>query len=329
MSIERINRRDFLRMAGLTAAGVFFSSCAPQKEPTPAPVSKKSEPTPTETLKQKWGKVWVIGEGMGTGGPESGLTKDEERSGNFIEQITKQLEARGESLKQMELFVGAFLKPEVDANGKPKLQSGELNEKNSILCAYIFGKTGKKEVYCATEGEKGKEAQVGKISDVFTPEEKIWGSCQEKVDGSVIVSCADGMAYKTEKTVFGADLTKLTSEKETMTGYLFTAVAFQQKELLPSTFFLSIKDEKKLPYLPSGKEGFDMDKFISAFDLASARFNVWEMDSQRNNPYIGYWDLEKGEWVGEKDYEGKQGCGRLFVEEEIKLEAGKVLNGSS
>ncbi len=342
----KFGRRDFLRMAGLTAAGVFFSSCA-LKEPTPQSVSGKSEPTPeptkvvfptaepsptplpteapkptpTETLKQKWGKVWVIGEGMGTGGPESGLTKGEERFGNFIEQITKQLEAKGESLKQTELFVGAFPRPEVDAKGKPKLQSGELNEKNSILCAYIFGKTGKKEVYCATEGEKGKEAQVGKISDIFTPEEKIWGGCQEKVDGSVVVSCADGTTYKTEKTVFGADLTKLISEKETMTGYLFTAVAFQQKELSPSTFFLSIKDQKKLP---PGKEGIDIDKFIPAFDLASARFNVWESNPEKDNPYVGNWDLEKGEWRGEQGYEDKEGYQKLFVESNLLLELDKA-----
>ncbi len=343
----KFGRRDFLKIAGLTAAGALLSSCAP-KEIIPTPEPKKSEPTitptvkptetklptpepsptpfptevpkptPTEILREKWGKVWVIGEGVGTGGPESGLTNMEERFGNFIEQITGQLEAKGESLKQAELFVGAFPRPEVDTNGKPKLQSGELSEKNSILCAYIFGKTGMKEVYCATEGEKGKEAQVGKISDVFTPEEKIWGaSCQEKADGSVVVSCTDGTTYETEETVFGAGLTKLISEKETMTGYLFTAVAFQQKELSPSTFFLSIKDEKKLPFLPSGKEGIDIDKFIPVFDLASARFNVWESSPEKDNPYVGNWDLNKGEWVGEKGWGGEEGYGKLFVEEDV------------
>ncbi len=186
----KFGRRDFLRMAGLTAAGVFFSSCA-LKEPTPQSVSGKSEPTPeptialtteptkvvfptaepsptplpteapkptpTETLKQKWGKVWVIGEGMGTGGPESGLAKGEERFGNFIEQITKQLETKGESLKQTELFVGAFPRPEVDAKGKPKLQSGELNEKNSILCAYILVKPERKRFIALPKGRREKK----------------------------------------------------------------------------------------------------------------------------------------------------------------------------
>jgi len=328
----RFGRRTFLRMAGLTAAGVFLSSCTP-KEPTPEPSptpfpTEAPKPTPTETLKQKWGKVWVIGEGAGTGGPESGLTKNEERFGNFVEQITQQLEVKGESLKQTELFIGVFPRPELDKNGKPKLRTGELNEGNSIFCAYIFGKAGRKEVYCATEGEKGKEAQVGKIPDVFTPEEKIWGaSCQEKVNGSVVVSCADGTVYETGKTVFGGDLTKLTSGEETMTGYLFTAVAFQQKELLPSTFFLSIKDEEKLPFLPEGKSKFNLEEFIPEFDLESARFDVWESNPEKDNPHAGYWGLNKGEWVGEKDYKGEQGYGKLFAEGEIKLEAGEVLIG--
>ena len=302
-----------------------FPTEAPKPTPTEAP-----KPTPTEILREKWGKVWEIkeiNEGTGTGGPESGLTKDEERFGNFIEQITKQLEAKGESLKQTELFVGSSPKPEIDAKGKPKLQSGELNEKNSILCAYIFGKTGKKEVYCATEGENGKEALVGKISDVFTPEEKIWGaSCQEKVDGSVIVSCADGTTYETRKNFCGAGLTELISEKETMTGHLFTAVAFQQKELSPSTFFLSIKDEKKLPSLPSGKERIDMGKFIPVFDLVLARFNVWESSLEKDNPYVGNWDLEKGEWRGEQGYEGKEGYQKLFVEKTVLPEPTPILS---
>ena len=349
---KEISRRKFLRMAGLTAAGVFFSSCA-SKEPTstskpepkgsepiatvkptetrlpptptavltriPAP-TEAPKPTPTEILREKWGKVWILGGGEGTGGPESGLPKEEERFGSFIEQITRQLEQKGESLKQTELFVGAFPKPLLNEKGKPKFQTvGDQPAGEWLFCAFVFSKTGERRVYCATEQERGIEAQVGAVSEVFTPEPKIWGTgCWEKIDGSRVLSCTDGTTYKPEKTVFGADLTKLTlvSGEETMTGYIFTAVPFQQEQSSPLTFFLSIKDEEKLPFLPSGKEKFDLEKFIAVFDLASARWNVWEDNLEKDYPYVGYWDLEKGEWAGKENYQGEKGYQRLFKEEE-------------
>jgi len=359
---KEISRRKFLRMAGLTAAGVFFSSCA-SKEPTstskpepkgsepiatvkptetrlpptptavltriPAP-TEAPKPTPTEILREKWGKVWILGGGEGTGGPESGLPKEEERFGSFIEQITRQLEQKGESLKQTELFVGAFPKPLLNEKGKPKFQTvGDQPAGEWLFCAFVFSKTGERKVYCATEQERGIEAQVGAVSEVFTPEPKIWGTgCWEKIDGSRVLSCTDGTTYKPEKTVFGADLTKLTlvSGEETMTGYIFTAVPFQQEQSSPLTFFLSIKDEEKLPFLPSGKEKFDLEKFIAVFDLASARWNVWEDNLEKDYPYVGYWDLEKGEWAGEKNYEGKEGYQKLFVEKSVLPEPTPTLS---
>ncbi len=46
----KFGRRDFLKIAGLTAAGALLSSCAP-KEIIPTPEPKKSEPTITPTAK--------------------------------------------------------------------------------------------------------------------------------------------------------------------------------------------------------------------------------------------------------------------------------------
>lgn len=358
---KEISRRDFLKMAGLTAAGVLFSSCSPKeptptaqpeakdKEPTAVPTLKPTEtklpptptavptkvptpteapkPTPTEVLKEKWGKVWLMHQsGAGTGGPESGLTRDEERFGAFIEQITRQLEQKKESLKQTELFVGAFPKPLFDEKGKPKLRKTE-EVKDWLICAFIFSKTGERKVYCATEQEKGKEAQVGAISTVFSPEPRIWGaSCQEKVDGSITVSCADGTIYQTEKTVFGSDLTKLISGKETKTGYLFTAKAFQGTDSKPSSFFLTIKDEKKLPHLPDNKSKFNQEKYTVQFSLEQARYNLWE-ETKPNPSFIGFWDLEKGEWQGETNYQGKEGYGKLFKEEEMTAEKAPKIEG--
>jgi hypothetical protein len=110
------------------------------------------------------------------------------------------------------------------------------------------------------------------------------------------------------------------AEGKSMVGYLFTAAPLNEERSLPETFFLSFKEEEKLPPLPSGKGKFDQSRFVTVFDLATAKWHMWENSQENNYPYVGFWDLEKGAWQGEGAYQGEEGYEKLFESSPAPIE---------
>lgn len=309
------------------------STLIPASTETPTPFPAPTEtPVPTEALEEKWGKIWLLGGGEATGGAEENLP-EKDRLGNFLERLTKQWEQKGETLAQAELFVGAFPQIEENEQGQPDLQSLEGQAEDNLR-AFVLVKGDEEKIYYASEEKGSPEIKIEAISDLFTPEPKIWGSgCQQKVESSLLISCPDGLAYRREKTTFGADLCGLIpvavgengefseiAEEKFMVGYLFTAAPLNEEQSLPETFFLSFKEEEKLPPLPSGKGKFDQSRFVAVFDLATAKWHMWENSQENNYPYVGFWDLEKGAWQGEGAYQGEEGYEKLFESSPAPIE---------
>jgi len=369
MSSKEIGRRNFLKKVGLATAGFLLNSCRiepisnsdPKQEggenkgPTvspspyklvkpvrvesyltsaldPFPVEAPNKAVSPEVLEEKWRKIWVLGRGESTGGAKENLP-EKDRWGNFLERLTKQWEQKGETLAQAELFVGAFPQIKENEQGKPDLQSVESQAEDNLR-AFVLIKGDEEKIYYASEEKGSSEIKIEAIPDLFTPEPKIWGSgCQQKVESSLLISCPDGLAYRREKTTFGADLSRLIpvavgekgefseiAEGKFMVGYLFTAAPLNEEQSLPETFFLSFKEEEKLPHLPAGKEKLDQDQFITAFDLKTAKWYVWENSKENNYPYVGFWDLERGAWQGEGAYQGEEGYEKLFESSPAPIE---------
>lgn len=353
----KISRRELLKGGAAVLASFVLEACEkktsaalketpppkPTEEPepsltftptatdTPLPTSTLTPtptetPVPTEILEKKWGKIWVLGRGEATGGTEEDWLKKEDRLSNFLEEVSRQWEKQGKLLRQSEVFVGAFPQIKENEQGQPDFQSLE-NQEGVSLGAFILPQSGEGKIFYAQEQEEGAEINVEPISSLFAPEPKIWGNgCQQQIESFVFVSCPDGLAYKEEKIIFGADLRKLIpvmvdeegkikeiADKEPFIGYSFTAVPLSEEEVVPEVFFLSFnKDEGKLPHLPAGKEKLDQDQFITAFDLKTAKWHVWENSKENNYPYVGFWDLAEGTWRGEEAYNGEEGYQKLF-----------------
>jgi len=327
----KFGRRDFLRMAGLTAAGLFFSSCAP-KEPTPKPVSGKSEPTseptiapttPTETpFFSENGPAQIISfanpeSSGGTGGTEGPTPVD------YFQQNREKVIALGVQIAE------AIGKGELPKETKAEnvfviynvQKEGQLivDEVGAFVVAGKGNSEDQQQVYLVNKnGVRPWSSKVSLCKDCFVGVVDGQRRLEQKVGENT--SQALFLIEDSGDDASGAvdEMTKLDAignpQKGVEKASVLLLVSYSNVDtkegiilIIDGAIPLKIPDKKKV------REGLS--------GMPDYYHGVWRTVNPKDNKTVAVYDPVSGKLV-----EGKE---EDIFEEEIKLEAGKVLNGSS